>query len=85
MKNPRTKSGKTLVTLGFQLDQCVMTLARLNHTSYAQTVRTLCLLGVRGLIRSGSFQGWTVPAELEEMLESGGKPKENPLALRELP
>ena len=64
------KSTHTLVRLGPKLDAAVTVLGAQNTMSYAATVRMLVLLGVRGLIRSGTFQGWIIPEELERSLDS---------------
>jgi hypothetical protein len=63
------KSDYTLVKLGPRLDSVVQILGNLNSMSYASTVRMLTMLGVRGLIRSGTFQGWNVPENLESILD----------------
>lgn len=59
----------TLVNLGPKLDQAVMVLGKLNHMSYAATVRMLVILGVRALIKSGTFQGWSLPEDFEKILD----------------
>lgn len=69
MSKPKAKSDHTLVRLGPKLDQIVQILGNLNSMSYAATVRMLCVLGARGLIRSGTFQGWVVPENLEAILD----------------
>lgn len=59
----------TLVRLGPRLDSIVQILGNQNSMSYAATIRLLVQLGVRALIRSGTFQGWIVPAGLEAVLD----------------
>jgi hypothetical protein len=63
------KSEHTLVRLGPKLDCVVQILGHHNSMSYAGTVRMLCILGVRSLIRSGTFQGWIIPEGLEAILD----------------
>ena len=63
------KSTHTLVRLGPKLDQIVQILGDQNSMSYAATVRMVVLLGVRGLIKSGTFQGWVIPEGLEQILD----------------
>jgi hypothetical protein len=63
------KSEHTLVRLGPKLDQVVQILGNQNSMSYSATVRLLVILGTRGLIKSGTFQGWVVPEGLEAVLD----------------
>jgi hypothetical protein len=74
---PKKKSVSTLVKLGPALDRAVLALGHRNAMSYAQTVRLLVMLGVRALIRSGTFQGWTLPENFEEILDGGNEEKED--------
>lgn len=69
VSKPKTKSTSTLVRLGPALDTAVSILGHRNSMSYAATVRLLCMLGARSLIRSGTLQGWVVPEDLEKVLD----------------
>jgi hypothetical protein len=70
MSRPKKKkSDSTLVKLGPRLDEAVTALGNRNMMSYASTVRLLCMLGSRALIRSGTYQGWTLPEDFEEILD----------------
>lgn len=84
MSKPKNKSISTLVRLGPALDTAVTILGHRNSMSYAACVRLLVMLGCRALIKSGTFQGWVVPEELEEILDQWPLKTQIPASRKEI-